>query len=70
LTIVVAGYAAGQVSPRIVDCIIWGNDDDLYDCSATYCCIEDVDVGTGNVHDDPMSTAGPFGDFYLHPDSP
>jgi len=45
-------------SPTVVDCIIWGNGDDLYDCSATYCC------------NDPMFVTGPLGEYYLHPDSP
>ena len=57
-------------SPTITDCILWGNDDDLYDCSATYCCIEDTDEGEGNIHADPMFVSGPLGDFYLDPKSP
>jgi len=54
----------------IIDCIIWGNGDDLYDCSATYCCIEDDDEGEGNIHDSPRFRDGPLGKYYLHPDSP
>ncbi len=42
------GYNVG-----IRNCIIWGNSDDLYYCSATYSCIEDNDAGTGNIHSDP-----------------
>ncbi|MBN1592987.1 MAG: right-handed parallel beta-helix repeat-containing protein [Candidatus Coatesbacteria bacterium] len=56
--------------PPVVDCIIWGNDDDLYKCSATFCCIEDQDEGEGNIHTDPMFVEGPLGEYYLHPDSP
>jgi len=56
-------------TPTIRDCIIWGNGDDLYMCSATYCCIEDDDDGRGNIHDDPMFVTGPLGEYYLHPDS-
>jgi len=56
--------------PTIVDCIIWGNDLDLRYCSATYCCIEEDDSGSGNIHDDPKFVSGPLGDFYLHPSSP
>ncbi|MBN2208040.1 MAG: right-handed parallel beta-helix repeat-containing protein [Candidatus Coatesbacteria bacterium] len=56
--------------PIITDCIIWGSGDDLSDCSATYCCIEDPDEGEGNIHSDPMFVTGPLGDYYLHPDSP
>ena len=71
-----AGWDSGGISsdwessPTIIDCIIWGNGDDLYDCSATYCCIEDPDGGEGDIHDDPMFMTGPFGDFYLRPGSP
>ncbi|MCD6327073.1 right-handed parallel beta-helix repeat-containing protein, partial [bacterium] len=54
----------------IIDCIIWGNGDDLFDCQATYCCIEDGDVGEGNIHDDPMFVPGQLGDYYLNPLSP
>ena len=57
-------------SATITDCIIWGNGrGDLYDCSATYCCIQDHDAGEGNIHEDPMFVSGPLGDYYLHPDS-
>jgi len=56
--------------PTIIDCILWGNGDDLYDCDASYCCIEDPDEGVGNTHDDPMFVIGPLGEFYLAPESP
>jgi len=56
--------------PTIIDCILWGNGDDLYDCDASYCCIEDPDEGVGNIHDDPMFVIGPLGEFYLAPESP
>ncbi len=56
--------------PSIIDCILWGNGDDLHDCSATFCCIEDPDAGEGNIHEDPMFVVGPFGDYYLDADSP
>jgi len=58
------------LSPTIIDCIIWDNADSLFDCEATYCCIEDDDPGEGNIHADPMFVTGPLGDYYLHPDSP
>ena len=70
------GVGGGMCGPRyggdygVVDSIIWNNGDDLYSCSASYCCIEDDDSGEGNIHDDPMFVTGPFGDYYLHPDSP
>ncbi len=57
-------------SPSIFDCIIWGNGDDLFNCSATYSCIEDGDPGAGNIHKNPMFVEGPLGDHYLDPDSP
>jgi len=57
-------------TPTIIDCIVTGNGDDLYNCSATYCCIEAGEAGTGNIRDDPMFVTGPLGEFYLHPDSP
>jgi len=70
-----AGMEGGGIycylgSPTITDCIIWGNGDDLYQCEATFCCIEDNDWGPGNIHADPMFVPGPLGDYYLHPDSP
>lgn len=38
-------------SADISNCILWGNGDDLYDCSATYSCIEDCNdaAGVGNI---------------------
>ena len=62
-------YCDSSVLPTIIDCIIWGNGDDLYHCSATYCCIEDNDAGEGNIHEDPIFVPGPFGDYYLDPSS-
>jgi predicted outer membrane repeat protein len=49
-----APYAGS--SPTIIDCIIWGNGDDL---------IEDGDSGAGNISDDPLFRTGPLGDYYL-----
>ena len=63
------GIYGHNVSPPIIDCIIWDNGDDLYDCSATYCCIEDTDDGEGNIHAAPMFVLGPLGDYYLDPNS-
>ena len=63
-------YSVNDISPRIIDCIIWGNGDNLYDCSATYCCVESYEPGEGNIHDDPMFVNGPLGDYHLDPDSP
>ncbi len=55
---------------RIVNCILWGNGDDLYGCAATYSDIEDGDVGTGNVSADPMFVDRANGDYRLRSDSP
>ena len=54
----------------ITDCIIWDNGDELYGCTATYCCIRLVDPGPLNINDDPTFVSGPFGEYYLDPDSP
>jgi hypothetical protein len=40
--------------------------DDLFGCSATSCCIENDDAGTGNFSEDPSFISGPRGDFYLN----
>ena len=37
----------------ITNSILWNNGDDLFECSATYSCIEDLDAGEGNIHEDP-----------------
>jgi len=62
-------------APNITNCIIWGNDDDLYECSATYSCISDCgDVGNPSVtHNNcvsPLFAYADPNDFHLHPDSP
>ncbi len=64
------GITAQECSPVIVNCIFWGNGDDLLGCAASYCCIEDEDFGEGNIHDDPIFAMGPLGDCYLDPESP
>jgi predicted outer membrane repeat protein len=66
---ILCGEYPGFGSVTILDCILWGNGDDLSGCSATYCCVEDDDPGEGNIHEDPQFVIGPFGDYYLHPDS-
>lgn len=47
------------------DCILWGNGDDLNGAAGTYCLIEDLDAGQGNLHSDPLFATGPWGDYYL-----
>ena len=49
----------------IINCILWGNGDDLFNCSATFSDIEDNDKGGGNIHSDPVFTNGPRGNYYL-----
>ena len=46
--------------PTIVNSILWGNGDDLWNCDGlvTYSCIGNDDAGEGNIHDDPRFTAG------------
>ncbi|HUT03994.1 MAG TPA: right-handed parallel beta-helix repeat-containing protein [bacterium] len=63
-------YSEREGNPTIEACIIWGNDDDLSGCSTSYCCIKDGNEGEGNIYGDPMFVPGPFGDYYLHPNSP
>jgi hypothetical protein len=50
-------WAFGSSNPVITNCIIWGNGDDLYGCSATYSCIKDNDPGTGNIHTNQIGRA-------------
>jgi len=52
-------------APVIKNCILWGNGDDLSNCSATYSCIEDGDSGEGNTGLYPFFVTGPSGDYYL-----
>ncbi|MBN1593403.1 MAG: right-handed parallel beta-helix repeat-containing protein [Candidatus Coatesbacteria bacterium] len=68
--------ASSGCSPAITDCIIWANsaleDMNLYGCSVlSFCCVENWDgSGDGNINADPMFVEGPFGDYYLDPNSP
>ena len=59
------GIYAVDSTPEITNCIIWNNGDDLYECSATYSCIEDDDDGEGNIDDNPLFVTGPLSDYYL-----
>ncbi|MBN1591645.1 MAG: right-handed parallel beta-helix repeat-containing protein [Candidatus Coatesbacteria bacterium] len=59
-----------QGNPTVSDCIFWGNTDDLFDCSATYCCLEDADEGTGILHVFPDFETGELGEHYLSSNSP
>jgi len=66
------GICSGDTTSAhtIIDCILEDNGDDLFDCQASYCCIEREDVGEGNIHNRPMFVSGPLGNYYLGPSSP
>ncbi len=49
----------------VTNSILWNNEDDLSGCFATYSDIEDGDVGTGNISQEPLFVSGPFGEHYL-----
>jgi len=59
-------------SPTIVNCIVWGNGDDLYRCSATYSDISSVGdtTGLGNISAGPSFVSTGTGDFHLNNNSP
>ncbi|MHB9071736.1 MAG: LamG-like jellyroll fold domain-containing protein [Sedimentisphaerales bacterium] len=56
--------------PTISNCIIWDCNDDLYNCTATYSCIQDGDAGTGNISNDPCFIDIDANDFHLKMGSP
>jgi parallel beta-helix repeat protein len=58
-------YCSDNSSPTITNCILWGNGDDLYACSATYSCIQDGDAGEGNISSDPLFADPDNGDYHL-----
>lgn len=66
-TIVYNGrYGLRYCGNQIRDCIIWGNGDDLSKYStATYSCIEDGDLGEGNISADPSFADANNGDYHL-----
>jgi len=63
-------YLSSGTGPNIINCILWGNSDDLYGCSATYSCIEDGDSGTGNISSYPYFADYDANDFHLTFNSP
>ena len=64
------GINSYQAASQIKNCIIWGNGDDLSNCSATYSCIEDQDNWTGNIHASPEFENADANDFHLKLNSP
>jgi parallel beta-helix repeat protein len=70
-------YRNQGTAPEISNCILWGNDGDLNNCTATYSCIEDNPGGEGNIATDPnflYSVSVVYDpnhcDFHLSPVSP
>ncbi|MHC4640738.1 MAG: right-handed parallel beta-helix repeat-containing protein [Planctomycetota bacterium] len=63
-------YKSSGTQPNISNCILWDNGDDLYDCTATYSCIEDGDAGTGNISSNPCFVDADSNDFHLDSNSP
>jgi parallel beta-helix repeat protein len=59
-------------TPTITNCILWDNADDLYDCNATYSCIEDGDScgQNSNICAAPCFVDAANDDYHLQPDSP
>lgn len=55
----------GEAATGITNCILWGNGDDLYGCSASYSCIEDGDAGVGNISSYPEFVDLVTNDFHL-----
>jgi hypothetical protein len=63
-------YRSGGGNYDIGNCILWGNGDDLYNCSATYSCIKNNDAGTGNIHSDPYFVNAANDDYHIKSISP
>ncbi len=63
-------FADAASSPTIMNCIIWDDGENLYNCSATYCCIKDARWGQGNIATAPYFVDPENGDYRLKPWSP
>ncbi|NQT83386.1 right-handed parallel beta-helix repeat-containing protein [bacterium] len=63
-------FCDGESTPTIANCVLWENGDDLYNCQATYSCIEDGDPGEGNFCYYPYFMDPDNGDCHLEPWSP
>ncbi|MHC4122459.1 MAG: hypothetical protein ACYSSI_02710, partial [Planctomycetota bacterium] len=51
--------------PTIKSCILWNNEDELYNCSADYSCIQDWDNNPNNIHKDPAFIGADSNDYHL-----
>ncbi|MBN1591824.1 MAG: hypothetical protein JW941_01085 [Candidatus Coatesbacteria bacterium] len=70
------GSAIHHDHDLVRDCIVWGNTGSeepnrIYG-SISFCCIQDWPWAgeEGCIDDNPIFVTGPFGGYYLHPDSP
>jgi len=59
------GYGISGACAQIKNCVIWNNGDDLENCSASFSCIEDRDVGEGNIARTPHFVDPDNGDYHL-----
>jgi hypothetical protein len=62
---------SGSTEPNISNCILWGNDDDLDNCVATFSCIQNEEdaYGNGNIRSDPCFVNPAADDFHLDSNS-
>lgn len=62
----IKSIGANEPTPNIQNCILWGNGDDLGETAkADYSCIEDMDIGTGVIHDNPLFEDYDNGNYHL-----
>jgi len=59
------GIRAWGSQATVVNCIIWGNGEDLGGVEARHCCIQDANEGEGNISTYPHFVDQAGGDFYL-----
>ncbi len=58
-------HAFFDSKPVITNCVLWENGDELKNCIATFSCVQDGDLGLGNVKANPLFLEGPLGKYYL-----